>query len=63
MVLCVVAEKPRISCIISTYSDIEFVEKKISEIQKQTIFEEAEFILLEEAKKEPELFEEIKGEI
>jgi glycosyltransferase involved in cell wall biosynthesis len=47
MVLCVVAEKPRISCIISTYSDIEFVEEKISEIQKQTIFEEAEFIFVE----------------
>ncbi len=41
------AEKPRISCIISTYSDIEFVEKKISEIQKQTIFKEAEFIFVE----------------
>jgi glycosyltransferase involved in cell wall biosynthesis len=42
-----VTTKPRISCIISTYSDIAFVEKKISEIQKQTIFEDIEFIFIE----------------
>jgi len=30
---------------------------------EKNVIEEAEFILLEEAKKEPELFEEIKGEI
>ena len=40
---------PRISCIISTYSDIAFVEKKISEIRKQTIFEDIEFIFVETA--------------
>lgn len=47
MVCFGVATKPRISCIISTYSDADFVEKKISEIQKQTIFEDAEFIFVE----------------
>lgn len=39
--------KPRISCIISTYQDADLIEKKISEIQQQTIFDQAEFIFVE----------------
>jgi GT2 family glycosyltransferase len=37
----------RISVIISTYNDREFVEKKLAEIRQQSIFEMAEFIFVE----------------
>jgi GT2 family glycosyltransferase len=37
----------KISVIISTYSDREFVEKKLDEIRQQSIFEDAEFIFVE----------------
>jgi GT2 family glycosyltransferase len=37
----------RISVIISTYNDREFVEKKLAEIRQQSIFEAAEFIFVE----------------
>jgi len=39
----------RISVLISTYDDAELVNKKLGEIQKQSIFEEAEFIFIETA--------------
>ena len=37
----------KISVIISTYNDREFVEKKLAEIRQQSIFEDAEFIFVE----------------
>lgn len=37
----------RISVVISTYNDREFVEKKLAEIRQQSIFEAAEFIFVE----------------
>lgn len=39
----------RISCIISTYDDDAYVVKKLEEIQRQSIFDEAEFIFVETA--------------
>ncbi len=39
----------KISVIISTYNDSEFVGKKLAEIRQQTIFEETEFIFVEPA--------------
>jgi GT2 family glycosyltransferase len=39
----------KISVIISTYNDSEFVGKKLAEIRQQSIFEEAEFIFVEPA--------------
>lgn len=39
----------RISCIISTYDDADHLEKKLAEIQKQTIFQEVEFLFVETA--------------
>ncbi len=37
----------RISCIISTYCDAAYVSKKMEEIERQTIFDEVEFIFIE----------------
>ena len=37
----------KISVIISTYNDREFVEKKIAELQQQSIFDETEVIFVE----------------
>ena len=37
----------KISVVISTYNDREFVEKKLAEICKQSIFQQAEFIFVE----------------
>jgi glycosyltransferase involved in cell wall biosynthesis len=39
----------RISVLISTYDDAALVDKKLDEIQKQSLFEEAEFIFIETA--------------
>jgi glycosyltransferase involved in cell wall biosynthesis len=39
----------RISVLISTYDDAEFVSKKLNEIRKQSIFKQAEFIFIETA--------------
>jgi GT2 family glycosyltransferase len=39
----------RISVLISTYDDAALVNKKLDEIRKQTIFEQAEFIFIETA--------------
>lgn len=39
----------RISILISTYDDTEFVNRKLQEIQQQSIFEQAEFIFIETA--------------
>jgi len=39
----------RISVLISTYDDAKLVNKKLEEIRKQTIFEQAEFIFIETA--------------
>jgi len=39
----------RISVLISTYDDAELVNKKLAEIQSQSIFEQAEFIFIETA--------------
>ena len=47
-------ENPKISCIISTYADAQYVEKKISEIRAQSIFDQAEFIFVETASPERE---------
>ena len=41
------AKPYRISVVISTYNDREFVEKKLDEIRQQSIFETAEFIFVE----------------
>jgi len=38
-----------ISVLISTYDDRDFVEKKLAEIRRQTIFDQAEFIFIETA--------------
>jgi len=43
------SNRPRISCIISTYNDAAFVEKKIAEILRQTIFDQAEFLFIDTA--------------
>ncbi len=43
----VMPHHPKISCIISTFNDADWVEKKISEIRQQTIFDQAEFIFVE----------------
>jgi GT2 family glycosyltransferase len=37
----------KISVIISTYNDRDFIEKKLAEIRQQSIFEAAEFIFVE----------------
>ena len=44
----------RISCIISTYCDAGYVCKKIEEIERQTIFDEVEFIFIETGSPERE---------
>lgn len=41
------SRQPRISCILSTYSDGGLVEKKIREILRQRIFDEVEFLFVE----------------
>ncbi|NWK56807.1 glycosyltransferase [Verrucomicrobiaceae bacterium N1E253] len=48
------SETPKISCIISTYSDSDLVEKKIHEIRQQSWFDQAEFLFVETASPERE---------
>jgi len=45
---------PRISVLISTYNDRRFVEKKLREARRQSIFDQAEFLFLETASPERE---------
>ena len=45
---------PRISVLISTYGNRRFVAKKLTEIQRQTLFEHAEFLFIETASPERE---------
>ncbi|MFA5687656.1 MAG: glycosyltransferase [Kiritimatiellales bacterium] len=45
---------PAISVIISTYSNIRYVEKKFDEILRQTAFQKAEFLFIETASPEKE---------
>lgn len=45
---------PRISVLISTYGNRRFVAKKLAEIQRQTLFEHAEFLFIETASPERE---------
>jgi glycosyltransferase involved in cell wall biosynthesis len=45
---------PRISVLISTFNNARFVPKKLTEIQQQTIFNEAEFLFLETGSPERE---------
>lgn len=40
---------PEISVLISTYDDREFLEKKLKEVEKQTVFDRVEFIFIEPA--------------
>lgn len=47
-------QNPKISCIISTYGDAQYVEKKIREIRKQSIFDQVEFIFVETGSPERE---------
>ncbi|MGZ0655532.1 glycosyltransferase family 2 protein [Coraliomargarita sp. W4R72] len=46
--------QPRITVLISTFNDRDYVAKKLAEIQSQTAFEDAEFIFLETASPERE---------
>ena len=39
----------KISVLISTYDDAEFVDRKLDEIRKQSIFDQSEFIFIETA--------------
>lgn len=48
------SQQALISCIISTYGDAAYVEKKIAEIRAQSWFERAEFIFVETASPERE---------
>ena len=45
---------PQISVLISTYNNRRFVAKKLAEIQRQTIFDRAEFIFIETGSPERE---------
>lgn len=45
---------PRISVLISTYNNRRFVEKKLREARRQSIFDQAEFLFLETASPERE---------
>lgn len=46
--------QPKISVIISTYNNARYVEKKLNEILRQTLFHEAEFLFIETASPERE---------
>lgn len=45
---------PKITVLISTFSDLAYVDKKISEVEQQSAFNQAEFIFLETASPEKE---------
>lgn len=45
---------PKISVIVSTYNNARYVQKKLNEILRQTLFQEAEFLFIETASPERE---------
>ncbi len=45
---------PRISVLVSTYNNRRFVEKKLREIRRQSLFNDAEFLFIETASPERE---------
>jgi cellulose synthase/poly-beta-1,6-N-acetylglucosamine synthase-like glycosyltransferase len=53
-----VTATPRISVLVSSYGNARFVDKKLAEIQAQTVFRDCEFLFLETAspERERELF-------
>jgi cellulose synthase/poly-beta-1,6-N-acetylglucosamine synthase-like glycosyltransferase len=59
-----VTDVPRISVLISSYSNARFVAKKLAEVHAQTIFQDAEFLFIETAspEREREMFKPFCGE-